>query len=315
MQSRLPSLRALALTVAVTTMTLTALLVAQADPPTNPPPAGNADANDPGPPRDQPGPPPTHDRPLPPEQRAIAALGLTDEQKAQIDPILQDYQRKQDQLRDDLLNQLKAKLTPDQYRQFEAGFRHGPPPGGRQPQSTAPISQSGPPLSLPAGALAVTISGGHETDPRDGGRPVILIASALNVPPEVFRETFTHVKPAQGGQEPEPDQVRLNKQALMAGLAPYGVTNDRLDAVSNFYRYSGSRSQMWRTTPAQAYATVRNGVIVFTIVNPGAGYSSPPLVTVAGLLDVKTKVTLSFGTDFATNGSIKEISVAGSTNR
>lgn len=158
--------------------------------------------------------------------------------------------------------------------------------------------------------VPLIITGGHETDPRDHGRPVILIAAALNVPPEVFRETFTHVTPARGGQEPDPDQVRRNKRALMQGLGPYGVTDDRLNEVSNFYRYSASRGQMWRNTPAAAYATVRNGTVTeITITNPGAGYSSEPVVTVPGFEQVRLKATLAFGTDMQKNGSVCQIDV------
>jgi hypothetical protein len=35
--------------------------------------------------------------------------------------------------------------------------------------------------------VPVNFSGGHETDPRDHGRPVVLVAAALKVRPEVFR--------------------------------------------------------------------------------------------------------------------------------
>jgi hypothetical protein len=42
---------------------------------------------------------------------------------------------------------------------------------------------------------------------------------ALKAPTEVFREAFSHVTPASGGREPEPEQVRLNKSALMHALA------------------------------------------------------------------------------------------------
>src|SRR5438552_11396179 len=59
--------------------------------------------------------------------------------------------------------------------------------------------------------VPVVFSGGHETDLRDGGRPVVLIAAALGVTPEVFREAFSHVRPAPAGREPEPGQVRQNK--------------------------------------------------------------------------------------------------------
>src|SRR5579862_3361570 len=67
-----------------------------------------------------------------------------------------------------------------------------------------------------AEGLAVTLSGGHETELRDHGRPVVLIAAALGVPPETFREAFSHVMPARAGEEPDPDQVQRNKRALLS---------------------------------------------------------------------------------------------------
>src|SRR5205823_915861 len=109
--------------------------------------------------------------------------------------------------------------------------------------------------------VAVRFTGGHETDPQDHGRPVALIAAALGVPAEVFRAAFRNVRPAPAGQEPEPGQVRQNKEALLRALGPYGVTNERLDTVSNYYRYNRSRGEMWPTAPATADATVRNGVV------------------------------------------------------
>ncbi|KXK15985.1 MAG: hypothetical protein UZ14_CFX002000161 [Chloroflexi bacterium OLB14] len=93
--------------------------------------------------------------------------------------------------------------------------------------------------------VQVIISGGYELDPRDNGRPVILIASALGVPEEVFREAFSHVNPAGAGSSPSEEQAQANKAALMNVLAPYGVTNDYLDEVSNYYRYNRSAGETW----------------------------------------------------------------------
>jgi hypothetical protein len=158
--------------------------------------------------------------------------------------------------------------------------------------------------------VPVVFSDGHDTDPRDRGRPVILIAAALNVPADVFREAFTHVHPAGPGQSPQEAQVRANKAALMAALGPLGVTDDRLNEVSNYYRYSRSRGEMWRNRPAAAYAVVKDGVITaFVVTDGGAGYSSPPTVTVPGVKDVPAKVQLSYGTDFDKNGSVTAIVV------
>ena len=161
--------------------------------------------------------------------------------------------------------------------------------------------------------VVVVFSGGYETNPLDHGRPVALVAGALNVPAEVFRDAFSRVKPAPAGEAPEPGQVRLNKQALLQSLEPYGVTNERLDEVSNYYRYNRSRGDWWRHHEAVAYATVRSGVINgFVIADPGAGYSSAPKISIPGFPDVNAGVSLTFSTDFKTNGSLKEIKIAGS---
>src|SRR5580704_1098432 len=153
-------------------------------------------------------------------------------------------------------------------------------------------------------------SGGHGTDRRDRGRPVVLIAAALGVSSDVFREAFSHVRPAPAGSRPAPDQVRRNKEALLDALGPHVVTNDRLDEVSNYYRYVRSRGEMWPTKPAQAYAEVKDGKIVrFVVTKGGAGYSSPPNVTVPGF-DLASKVELSFGKKLETNGAVKAITLA-----
>jgi len=255
---------------------------------------------------------------LPP--RAGEKLNLTPDQQKQLADLEADVTAK--------LNKI---LTAEQKEQLEKMRPPPPPPGDasdntgsdRPPQPTPlPAQQNGDTSKPPAqpGAqkdqdpshLAVTFIGGYETDPQDHGRPVVLIAAALNVPSEVFRKAFSNVKPAGPGQEPEPAQVRLNKQTVMRSLGPYGVTDDRLNEVSNFYRYSKSKGEMWRNTAAVAYATVHDGVVTgFTITNPGSGYSSPPKIAVAGMPDVAATATLSHGTDFKTNGSIKEISLDG----
>src|SRR5262245_37904643 len=87
-------------------------------------------------------------------------------------------------------------------------------------------------ISAAESRLPVTFSGGHETDSRDHGRPVVLVAGALGVKPEVFREAFSGVRPAKNGK-PSGEEARRNKDALMKVLQPHGVTNDRLDEVSN----------------------------------------------------------------------------------
>ncbi|HZZ43106.1 MAG TPA: hypothetical protein VFE58_09220 [Tepidisphaeraceae bacterium] len=163
--------------------------------------------------------------------------------------------------------------------------------------------------------VAVTLSGGHDTEGKDRGRPVVLVAAGLGVPAEVFREAFTHVKPAGPGQQPDPDQVRQNKKALMDRLAKYGVTNDRLDEVSNYYRYRRESGKLWRNEPAKAYAVVKDGVITrFVIDAAGAGYSSAPTVTVEGMPDIKATAAVSYGKDLKTNGSVSAITTSSTQN-
>ncbi len=96
------------------------------------------------------------------------------------------------------------------------------------------------PVPLPAGAkrVPVVFSGGHETVGIDHGRPVALIAAALGITDDVFREAFSRVRPARPGSGgPTNEEAQQNKAALMKALGKYGFTNERLDAVSNFYRY------------------------------------------------------------------------------
>jgi hypothetical protein len=159
------------------------------------------------------------------------------------------------------------------------------------------------------GEVQVVISGGHETDPRDHGRPVVLIASMLGVSDEVFREAFSHVTPASGGMEPNPIQVKLNKDALMDVLGPYGVTNDYLDEVSNYYRYNPGAGEVWTQTQGTAEVIMTDGVVTgIKITNPGSGYSSVPVITILNS-DLTATAALAFTTDFSTNGSISSITL------
>lgn len=157
--------------------------------------------------------------------------------------------------------------------------------------------------------VPVTFTGGYYTDRRDGGRPIVLIAAALGVSPETFRRAFSGVTPARGGP-PEPEQVRRNKDALLAVLAPYGITNDRLDAVSNYYRYRPQDGELWRNTPAAAFAIVKDGKIVgFKIIRHGSGYSSAPTIQIPGSPAVAVTVSLAYTSRFDTNGSLAAIAL------
>jgi hypothetical protein len=158
--------------------------------------------------------------------------------------------------------------------------------------------------------VPLVFSGGHETDPRDHGRPVVLVAAALKVPPQVFREAFSHVHPAgPGSGGPTDAEARANKHALMDALAKYGVTDERLNEVSNRYRYRSWAGELWPTHDAAGYETMSNGVITgYVITDPGYGYSSPPDVFVKDRLNSRVVATLSFDPDFSKNGSVKSLS-------
>lgn len=155
--------------------------------------------------------------------------------------------------------------------------------------------------------VAVSLSGGHEIGKNDFNRPVVLIAAALGVKPEVFRAAFSGVTPAKG-REPTGDEARKNKAALMKVLSPHGVTNERLDEVSDYYRYQPQRKELWPTTPAKAHAIVENGKVKRIVVtDPGSGYSSPPKATVEGFPNLTLQVILRFSKDLEKNGSIGEV--------
>ncbi len=159
--------------------------------------------------------------------------------------------------------------------------------------------------------IPVQFTGGHDTDPADHGRPVVLIAAALGVEPEVFQQAFSGVNPAPAGAAPSGDRVHANKEVLMTALAPRGVTNERLDEVSDYYRYSPGPGELWKVREAEAVALVKQGQIIgFEIEDGGAGYTTPPTITVSGFPSLRVAAQMHFGTDLKTNGSIKGLSVA-----
>ena len=170
------------------------------------------------------------------------------------------------------------------------------------------------PKPLPPGVTRVPVvfSGGHETEGVDRGRPVVLIAAALGVKSEVFREAFSHVHPAgPGSGGPTGEEARANKAALMNALGKYGITNERLDAVSNYYRYPPGRGGLWKVKPATANALVKNGTVIgYEITSGGAGYSTPPIVSVPDIKGATAKVEISFGKDMETNGAVSSITMS-----
>ena len=162
--------------------------------------------------------------------------------------------------------------------------------------------------------LPLEFSGGHDIGKNDYGRPVSLIAAALGVKPDEFRKAFSGVTPAKGGP-PSGDEARKNKDALMKVLAPLGVTNDRLDEVSNYYRYQPQRGELWKTTSAKGHALVEEGKVKKVVITePGSGYSSSPKVTIKGMEGIPLKTTLHFDKDFRKNGSVESIEVVEPSN-
>lgn len=197
---------------------------------------------------------------------------------------------------------------PGQGGPGQGGPGEGQGQGQRRPQAAAPAANDQP---LAADQRALIFSGGAETDPRDRGRPVVLIAGALGVTSDVFRDAFSRVRPAGAGQEPEPEQVRQNKANLMMALGKHGVTNERLDEVSNYYRYVQSRGETWPMTPAKGYAKIKDGKVTQIVVTSGgSGYSSTPTVAIDGMPEVATQVKLSYGPEFAKNGSVTSVTAA-----
>ncbi|WP_254511798.1 hypothetical protein [Anatilimnocola floriformis] len=158
--------------------------------------------------------------------------------------------------------------------------------------------------------VPVTIAGGHEIGREDHGRPCILIAAGLGVKTEVFREAFSGVTPAKGGPPSEAEK-RANKSALLKVLSPHKVSNERLDEVSNYYRYQPQRGELWPTTAAKAHAVVENGKVTKIVVDePGSGYCSLPQLSVKGFPDLQLKATLHLDKDLKKNGGIEAIELS-----
>jgi hypothetical protein len=158
--------------------------------------------------------------------------------------------------------------------------------------------------------VPLVFSGGHEIAKGDFGRPVPLIAAALEVQPDEFRKAFSGVTPAKG-RGPSGDEARKNKSALMKVLKPLGVTNDRLDEVSNYYRFRPQNGELWKTSAAKGYAVVEDGKVKKVVITEaGSGYCSSPKVTIRGMDEVSLEITLHFDRELKKNGSVEKIEVA-----
>lgn len=159
----------------------------------------------------------------------------------------------------------------------------------------------------------VQLHDGYQTDPRDGGRPVGLIASALEVDEQIFRIAFSEVRPARGGPPSEATK-RANKKILMDALSPHGVTDERLNEVSNFYRYRPEAGEMWTHRAAKINAVIENGQVTdFVVEDPGFGYLCEPKVSVVGYPEVQVQVSIAFDRDLHRNGRIESLELVDET--
>ncbi|BBO32446.1 hypothetical protein [Lacipirellula parvula] len=157
--------------------------------------------------------------------------------------------------------------------------------------------------------VPVKFAGGHDISKKDFGRPIPLIAAALGVKPEVFRKAFSGVTPARG-RGPSGAEARKNKEALLSVLGPHGVTNERLDEVSDYYRFRPQEDELWPVKAAKAEAIVEDGQIKRIVVTePGHGYSTPPRASVKGFSDAKLHVELAFSKTLKKNGAVKAIEI------
>jgi len=191
------------------------------------------------------------------------------------------------------------------------GVNNPPPPGNYPPvngtgQIHFTISNS---TYIDSNGNTMTISGGHETDAIDGGRPVYLIGSMLGITGEQFRDAFSYVTPEENGHLNE-ETAQANKVKLLAQLEPYGITNDEIDETTNYYRYYPGGMNIWPYTHAVLDATISNGTVTsFEIVSGGDGYTSEPIVTVDGYGDIAVDIIISYTDSFETNGAITAITV------
>jgi Spy/CpxP family protein refolding chaperone len=255
---------------------------------------------------------------------AEESLNLTPDQRKQLDDLTADVQAK---LKTILTPEQQEKLAtlrpPPQSREGRDGNRPQRGPGDNKPaarstatstlalEPSAPVAASTQPLAPGVKRLPVVFANGHDTVPVDHGRPVILIASALGVAPEVFREAFSHVHPAGPGRGgPTDAEARANKTALMNALGKYGITDERLNTVSNFYRYAAWEGGIWKNKPATANALVKDGAVIgYELTSGGYGYTTAPSISVPELPSAAARVEIGFSKEFETNGAVTAISV------
>lgn len=157
-----------------------------------------------------------------------------------------------------------------------------------------------------AGRVVVEFSGGRETQPEDNGHPVTLIANALDITPQVFREAFFQFVP--DAENTDTDGWKQHLPEMMKILGPHGVTEARLTEVLDYYAGTRAGGATWPLEPAIAWATVKDGKITgFEVTTGGAGYNSPPTVNVAGHDTSGVKAELSGSNSLKQNGAVSGI--------
>lgn len=121
---------------------------------------------------------------------------------------------------------------------------------------------------------------------------------------------FSGVTPAKG-RGPTGGEARQNKEALLKVLGPLGVKNERLDEVSDYYRFRPQNGELWKNVAAKGYAEIEGGKVKKVVITaPGSGYSAPPTVTVKGKPEVKLNAVLHFDRELKKNGGIEKVEVA-----
>lgn len=155
----------------------------------------------------------------------------------------------------------------------------------------------------------ITISGGHETDDIDAGRPVFLIGSMLGITGEQFRDAFSYVTPEENGHLND-ETAQANKVKLLAQLEPYGITNDEINRVTDYYRYYPGDTNIWPYAHVVLDATISNGAVTsFEVTSGGHGYTSNVTIVVDGYGNIPVNATISYTDSFETNGAIDTITV------
>ncbi len=94
----------------------------------------------------------------------------------------------------------------------------------------------------------------------------------------------------------------------MKSLGTQGVSNDRLDEVSDYYRFQPQSGKIWTHKPAKAHALIVDGKIERIVVtDPGHGYCSAPKIVVLAMRKRSLKSSSSSRRISKRMGAIKEI--------